>query len=61
MYNKYHDAPQCQGTFHQFVVACAFIKIDDENIQVHYLSTRPLYDFFGYATLFLNNIVRYRI
>ena len=58
MYNKDHDAPQCQGTFHQVVVACAFIKIDDQNIQVHYLDTRPLYDFLGYATLLLNNIVR---
>ena len=58
MYNKTHDSPPVRGKFQQIVVACAFMKIQDQNIEVHYLATRPLYDFLGYASLLLNNTVR---
>ena len=58
IYNKTHDDP-LRTVFQQVVVACAFINIQDQNIEVHYIATRPLYEFLGYASLLLNNTVRW--
>ena len=44
MCNKDHDIVSI-GPFSMVVVACAFIQIEKQNIQVHFLATRPLYDF----------------
>ena len=55
MYNKDLEVLPNYNT-NPVVVSCFFYKYSTTNVEIHYLATRPLFDFLGYATSFLYNI-----